>query len=272
MNTIIPAITLQRVEVPQWKKFWTKRDFSDQLIEKKIIKRRPPDVIKNIFHTGPYFFIVADYRDMTVQYMEGIEKMLGYSSQQVYNGNIEFIVNLIHPDDKDKVLGLAVSYYNFLDEQPAEKRLDFKASINFRFRKADGRYLRVLEQVISLETDGNGMVTHALKYFTDISHLKYSNEVIFSIMNDRSEDHQFYTVNFDGNNSSQGGNQTKSVLSVREIEILTMIALGKTSKEIATELCISNHTVNKHRENIMHKTCCKNMSEVISFAHCNDYL
>jgi PAS domain S-box-containing protein len=263
---------LQRLDVPEWKKFWTERNFAEYLKEKKIVNRNLPDVIDKIFHTGPYFFIVTDYRDMSVQYARGIEKMLGYSNEEVYTGKMDFIVNLLHPDDKSKVLGLAVHYFNFLDHQPTDKQLDFKASINFRFRKTDGSYVRVLEQVISLETDKNGKITHALKYFTDISHLKYSDEVIFAIMNDKGEDQQFYTFNLEDNSIPQLSNRDKSILSPREIEILAMIAVGKTSKEVATALFISAHTVSKHRENMMQKTACKNMNEVISFAYCNDYL
>ncbi len=42
-------------------------------------------------------------------------------------------------------------------------------------------------------------------------------------------------------------------LTPREMEVLKLIAEGKTSREIATELVISPKTVDRHRENLMSK-------------------
>ncbi|RTY99968.1 LuxR family transcriptional regulator, partial [Flavobacterium bomense] len=44
-----------------------------------------------------------------------------------------------------------------------------------------------------------------------------------------------------------------SLLTKREIEIIVLLADGKTSIEIGNELFISNHTVNTHRKNINKK-------------------
>ncbi len=42
-------------------------------------------------------------------------------------------------------------------------------------------------------------------------------------------------------------------LSTREIEIISLIAKGKTSKEIANELFLSEYTIDTHRKNCMRK-------------------
>ena len=44
--------------------------------------------------------------------------------------------------------------------------------------------------------------------------------------------------------------ETNSILSEREKEILELIRKGMRSKEIASELHISINTVNRHRQNI----------------------
>ena len=183
------------------------------------------------------------------------------------------MVRLVHPDDVEKVLGLAVHYQHFLDQQPIANQLDYKVSINFRMQKANGEYIRVLEQVICLALDGNGKVTHALKYFTDISHMHYSEEVVFSILDDKQEhDQQFYTFNLEEKSVPQINKKKNTTFSERERELVALVALGKTSKEIAAMLGITANTVNKHRENMMRKTGSKNMNEVVSFAYCNEYL
>jgi DNA-binding NarL/FixJ family response regulator len=55
-------------------------------------------------------------------------------------------------------------------------------------------------------------------------------------------------------------------LTHREREILKLIAEGYKNKAIAELLCISAHTVEKHRENIMHKLELHNASGLTSFA------
>lgn len=54
-----------------------------------------------------------------------------------------------------------------------------------------------------------------------------------------------------------------SNFTVREIEIIKLLALGKTSSDIAEVLFISPQTVSKHRSNILKKAGCKSSTELI---------
>lgn len=55
-------------------------------------------------------------------------------------------------------------------------------------------------------------------------------------------------------------------LSEREIEIIRLISDGLTNKEIADALCLSTHTVNTHRKNIMAKLGIKNTAGIVIYA------
>jgi DNA-binding NarL/FixJ family response regulator len=55
-------------------------------------------------------------------------------------------------------------------------------------------------------------------------------------------------------------------LSKREREILTLIAEGSTSKEIANKLSISVQTVEAHRSNLMSKLKVRNMAGMVLYA------
>lgn len=57
-----------------------------------------------------------------------------------------------------------------------------------------------------------------------------------------------------------------AVLSVREMEIVTLIAKGIGSKEIADRLCLSPHTVYTHRKNIMKKLGVNSAAELVMYA------
>jgi len=56
-------------------------------------------------------------------------------------------------------------------------------------------------------------------------------------------------------------------LSMREIEVLGLIMMGYTTKEIADKLCVSYETIKSHRRNILEKTGAKNTASLINYYH-----
>lgn len=55
-------------------------------------------------------------------------------------------------------------------------------------------------------------------------------------------------------------------LSERETDVLVLVAKGLSSKEIASKLHISIHTVNSHRKNITHKTGIRSVAGLAVYA------
>lgn len=55
-------------------------------------------------------------------------------------------------------------------------------------------------------------------------------------------------------------------LTSRELEVLRLVAEGRTTKEIAQLLVISPHTVRRHRDHIMDKLALHSKAELILFA------
>ena len=55
-------------------------------------------------------------------------------------------------------------------------------------------------------------------------------------------------------------------LTPREVEVLRLIATGRSNQEIATELVISFNTVTNHVKNILGKTGCANRTEAAAYA------
>ena len=60
--------------------------------------------------------------------------------------------------------------------------------------------------------------------------------------------------------------ETPSILTTTEMEIVKAIALGKTTKEIATERFSSIHTVTTHRKNIFRKLGINTAHEAVKYA------
>jgi len=67
-------------------------------------------------------------------------------------------------------------------------------------------------------------------------------------------------------------NQKKTGLTERERDVIKLVALGKTNKEIADELFISIHTVISHRKNITEKLGIKSISGLTVFAILNNLI
>jgi DNA-binding NarL/FixJ family response regulator len=62
------------------------------------------------------------------------------------------------------------------------------------------------------------------------------------------------------------GSPSIDVLTSREIEVLKLLAVGRSNKEIAAELGISPRTVDAHRARIMDKLNLHTLSELVHFA------
>jgi len=67
-------------------------------------------------------------------------------------------------------------------------------------------------------------------------------------------------------------NQTDSLLSTREKDVLKQVAMGYTNQEIAERLHISRHTVISHRKNITSKLGIKTVSGLTVYAVLNDLI
>jgi two-component system response regulator NreC len=69
-----------------------------------------------------------------------------------------------------------------------------------------------------------------------------------------------------------GGAGPPDDLSVRELEVLRLIALGHTNSEIAGQLFLSVRTVESHRAHIQQKTQRGSRAELVAYARDHDLL
>jgi DNA-binding CsgD family transcriptional regulator len=64
----------------------------------------------------------------------------------------------------------------------------------------------------------------------------------------------------------------KEELSARELEVLGLVAQGKTSRDVAASLSISPHTVRRHLENIFTKLGVRSRAAAVAYAYEHDLL
>lgn len=76
----------------------------------------------------------------------------------------------------------------------------------------------------------------------------------------------YYDPNITIPKTEDNHNKTKGILSNRQMEILDLIAQGKTSREIADELFIGVQTVDTHRKNMARKLNLQGKGELLRYA------
>ena len=64
-------------------------------------------------------------------------------------------------------------------------------------------------------------------------------------------------------NTSYMNTDIKDSITTREKEILSLLAIGLSSKEISEKLFISPHTVEYHRRQLLKKTKSRNIAQLI---------
>jgi DNA-binding CsgD family transcriptional regulator len=224
-------------------------------VHKKLLK---------FFQVGDQYHFIFNCACSQMEFVhEDIISILGYQPEEF---SIHFMLDLIHPQDINNFVNFENTVTQFFIQLPPEKTLKYKVRYNFRMRKKNGDYIQILHQVITIQTDDNGAVIRTLGIHTDISHLKKTNDMSLSFIGLEGEpsyhDVEVLTVL----------NPTKEILSRREKEILQLIIQGHKSHAIAALLCISKHTVDSHRKNILKKTKCQNLSELISKSFKNGWV
>lgn len=237
------------------KKFWktvvnkeTNTD-KDKLLQQIDFYKR----LLNIFHAEDFYYYVFSMHITEFDIVsESVKNVLGYKLEEF---TIELFMEIIHPDDKIYVLNFEYKIVDFFKSLPFEKVQYYKVQYDFRVRKKDGNYARILHQAVQIDYDENNYY-RTLSLDTDISHIKQDGVPCFSLIGLEGEP-SYYNI--------QDKIFTKSfdLFTKREREVLKKIVEGKTSQQIANELFISFYTVNAHRRNIMEKANVKSPTELV---------
>jgi len=211
----------------------------------------------NIFHVGDFYYFIFNCTTAQIEWTSNsITKILGIDSPAEFT--IDFILENIHPEDLPYFLDFENQVTLFFNQLPTDKVLKYKVSYDYRMRRKDGTYVRILQQAVTVQTNLEGAVIRVLDVHTDISHLKKENGSKLSFIGLEGEPSilEFaYSKDFLTNTSK---------LTKREKQILKLIAEGFSSNEIGEKLFIASITVKKHRQNILKKTDCKNITQLIN--------
>ncbi len=189
--------------------------------------------------------IVYTYDVKTQEYIWGNEKyseILGYSYEEVHLNAHDFAKNYFHPDD---IVILQQRKDHF-----SKNNTDVWSGV-YRIKHKDGHYIWVYSKIKVYKRDEKGNPTQLLGIVVDAAESFETRIRIAELFKERiRHENRDLICN----------------LTLRELEIIRLIAAGDTYLEIAEKLSIQPDTVNKHRKNILEKLKLNNIASLISFA------
>jgi len=202
----------------------------------------------SVFQAGRHYYMIFNISQMELEFISPeIKNVLGYEPDEI---NAMFFLEQIHPDDKSYFLNFENKLTEFFNLLSIDKRGSYKYQHDYRIKTKDNKYIRLLHQILPIEYDENNY-HRSLVLHTDITHIKGDGIPCFSIIG-LDEEPSYYNIQ-----DTEVFTKSYSLFTKREREILKLIVEGHNSKEIALKLCISHHTVNAHRKNILNKADAK---------------
>lgn len=208
----------------------------------------------NLFHIGPYFYVIFNTRSTVMEYVSPeVIDVLGFKSDEF---DLTKVLTDIHPDDLPLFYGYQQKAVEFFAQLPQELLFKYKFSYDYRILDSNKNYRRLLQQVAPIYYFPEGGA-RTLTIFTDVSHLNIQGASKLSFIGMDSAP-SYYNVPAEKHILS-----ADKIFTKREQEILRYIVRNKTSQEIADSLCISKHTVQTHRKNIIRKSGCSSMQDLL---------
>ena len=211
------------------------------------------------FSLGPYFTYSFDMRSSTYTHISPeVEYILGYHPKAIKREGISFLDRVVHPEDKSISLALHAKAWEFILQKPPHTRSEYCMSTDYRIRRADGAYIRLLQQNCILHTDKAGNLLLFFGICTNISYWNKNQDITLTIKRRNGETYSFKaSASYDGELSK---------ISRREREVIQEICRGKNTIQISDRLHISPHTVSTHRKAILRKLGIKGTAALVRFA------
>lgn len=219
------------------------------------------NLFENITDVMPCAMYLLDYQHQKYRFVSPeIFDITKYSPENLLEQGYEWYLDQLHPHDFDEFTETIFENFVKYVRSMAHKNIkNAQFSLNYRFKTNEGKYIQLLDQYIVLEVDDEHKPVLVLGILSDITIRKADNKMIFSITtSDKNHSVKVEQIKSFPNNIS---------FTKRQKQIIGLIKMGHSSKEIAENLKISVHTVHAHRSKLLEKFNCKNTSELLNIYH-----
>ena len=214
------------------------------------------------------FFCITNTQDLKFEYIsKNFKACLGLDPVELKAKGMKYFWSRIHPEDIEVWLAALNHLMEFtLAEISEEDRTISNYTWNYRFKNAKGNYINIIQNTTPLAFDSDMKPIIGLAHYTVLNeNIKMPITATAKLLNAQNEYETIYYYNF-----SQ--KLLKSGVSNRERDVIRLLVLNYSSKEISTQLNISSHTVDTHRRNILKKLKISSTGELIGMLKINKTL
>jgi len=219
------------------------------LSQKEIINR-----YMDVFHFGEYFYVIFNTRNAEMEYVSpNVENVLGYAPEDFY---LQVVMDNIHADDLPYYYHYEQSAVRFFSGLSPDLFFKYKFAYDYRLKTKEGSYKRIQQQIVPVYYFPEGGV-RTLGIFTDLSHFHLQGIPKLSFIGMQGAP-SYYNIHL-----KEEFLLSLNIFTSREREILRYVVQGMKSQDIARQLHRSVYTIRNHRKNILQKSGCSTVQELL---------
>jgi DNA-binding CsgD family transcriptional regulator len=211
------------------------------------------------------FFCITNTQKLSFEYIsKNMKSCLGLDKKLLKEKGMRYFWSRIHPDDVERWLAALNELMNYtVNEISIEQRTRMNYTWNYRVKNSKDEYVNVVQNTTPLEFDIERKPIIGLAHYTVLnSNIKMDVCASAKWLNDNNEYETRYFNNFSQKLLTNG-------VSNRERDIIRLLVLNYSSKEIAEKLHISSNTVDTHRRNILKKLNISTTGELVGMLKMN---
>ncbi len=222
------------------------------------------------FHAfDQYCYYMADINRMQIIDIGGAaEQMTGYTKEEFLNKGYMVSLKTHRIKDLIKSVNGGKKYFDYLYKQPQTNRPFIKVNRTMDFFCKNGKVIHVLIQSIPALFNDAMEPVYMFNIMSDITEIKTDRKYTHYII-DSSDEHDIKKIPV-YNEADEIAELPQ--ISNAEQRVLTLMAEGLSSKQIAAKLFLSEHTIKNHRKNMLQKLNCTSSAEVIKLAITNGWI
>lgn len=211
------------------------------------------------------FYCITNTQDLTFEYIsKNMTACLGLDANEFRTQGMRSFWSRMHPNDVKHWLKALNELMDFtLNEIDLKDRSRMSYTWNYRLKNQEENYVNIIQNTTPLEFDSDQKPIIGLAHYTVLdSKIKLPITATAKFLNDQNE----YETKYFNNFSQKLLNHD---ISNRERDIVRLLVLNYSSKDIAEKLNISSNTVDTHRRNILKKLNISSTGELIGMLKMN---
>ncbi|MDN3666298.1 LuxR C-terminal-related transcriptional regulator [Algibacter miyuki] len=211
------------------------------------------------------FYCITNTQQLTFEFIsKNMTACLGLDREELKRKGMRDFWGRMHPEDQDPWLKALNDLMEFtLSKISLQNRERISYAWNYRLKNGQGEYVNVLQNTTPLEFDSDNKPIIGLAHYTILpGEMQLGVCASAKMLNDRDQYETIYFSNFSQKLLKDG-------ITNRERDVIRLLALDKSSKQIGENLNISSNTVDTHRRNILKKLNMSSTGELVGMLKMN---